>query len=50
MLSHFDAVVYYTGDDLLPQADGEGVTDENYRRGGTADAGGDVRPDRLRST
>ena len=35
MLSHFDAVVYYTGDDLLPQDVGEGVTDANYRRGGT---------------
>ena len=35
VLSHFDAVLYYTGDDLLPQAPGEGVTDENYRRGGT---------------
>ena len=27
MLSHFDAVVYYTGDDLVPQALGQGVTD-----------------------
>lgn len=35
VLSHFDAVVYYTGDDLLPQAAGEGVTDTSYRRGGT---------------
>ena len=34
VLSHFDAVVWYTGDDLVPQAEGEGVTDENYRRGG----------------
>ena len=34
VLSHFDAVVFYTGDDLVPQAVGEGVTDENYRRGG----------------
>ena len=33
VLSHFDAVLYYTGDDLLPQAAGQGVTDENYRRG-----------------
>ena len=31
VLSHFDAVVYYTGDDLLPQADdGQGVDDTNY--------------------
>ena len=35
VLEHFDAVVYYTGDDLLPQAIGEGVTDSNYRRGNT---------------
>ncbi len=35
VLSHFDAVMYYTGDDLLPQAVGEGVTDSNYRRVGT---------------
>ena len=35
VLSHFDAVVYYTGDDLVPQAAGQGVTDTNYRRGGT---------------
>ena len=37
VLSHFDAVVFYTGDDLVPQAVGEGVTDENYRRGGPVD-------------
>ena len=40
VLSHFDAVLYYTGDDLLPQAPGEGVTDENYRRGGTVSPSG----------
>ena len=38
VLSHFDAVVYYTGDDLVPQALGQGVTDTNYRRGGTVAA------------
>ena len=32
VLSHFDAVLYYTGDDLLPQEVGQGVTAENYRR------------------
>ena len=37
MLSHFDAVLYYTGDDLLPQAVGQGVDSTNYRRvSGTA--------------
>ena len=40
VLSHFDAVVFYTGDDLVPQEVGEGVTNENYRRGGTPDATG----------
>ena len=35
VLSHFDAVLYYTGDDLVPQAAGEGVTNTNYRRGNT---------------
>src|SRR4051794_30161308 len=40
VLEHFDAVLYYTGDDLLPQAVGEGVTADNYRRGGTANASG----------
>jgi hypothetical protein len=40
VLSHFDAVVYYTGDDLVPQAPGQGVTDTNYRRGGTVAANG----------
>jgi hypothetical protein len=39
VLSHFDAVVYYTGDDLVPQELGQGVTDENYRRGGPATNG-----------
>ena len=38
VLSHFDAVLYYTGDDLLPQAVGQGVTDANYRRVDTPDA------------
>ena len=32
VLSHFDAVLYYTGDDLLPQAVGQGVDSTNYRR------------------
>ena len=37
VLSHFDAVLYYTGDDLLPQAVGQGVDSTNYRRvSGTA--------------
>ena len=37
VLSHFDAVLYYTGDDLLPQALGQGVDSTNYRRvSGTA--------------
>ncbi len=40
VLDHFDAVVYYTGDDLLPQAPGQGVTDSNYRRGNTPLADG----------
>ncbi|MET0768431.1 MAG: M14 family zinc carboxypeptidase, partial [Solirubrobacteraceae bacterium] len=41
VLSHFDAVLYYTGDDLLPQAAGQGVTSENYRRlGDTPNAQG----------
>jgi hypothetical protein len=40
VLSHFDAVLYYTGDDLLPQAVGQGVTDTNYRRGGTVSGTG----------
>ena len=40
VLEHFDAVVYYTGDDLLPQAVGEGVTDSTYRRGNTPAANG----------
>jgi hypothetical protein len=40
VLSHFDAVVFYTGDDLVPQEVGEGVTNENYRRGGAPDATG----------
>ena len=44
---HFDAVVYYTGDDLLPQAEGEGVTETNYRRGNTPAANGHVRAHRL---
>ena len=39
VLSHFDAVVFYTGDDLVPQAPGEGVTAENFRRGGPATGG-----------
>ena len=40
VLSHFDAVLYYTGDDLLPQAVGEGVDTTNYRRGNTVAANG----------
>src|SRR5215213_617132 len=40
VLEHFDAVLYYTGDDLLPQAVGEGVTSETYRRGATPNASG----------
>jgi Zinc carboxypeptidase/Bacterial Ig domain len=41
VLSHFDAVLYYTGDDLLPQAaDGQGVDATNYRRGGPISATG----------
>ncbi|HWT91757.1 MAG TPA: M14 family zinc carboxypeptidase, partial [Solirubrobacteraceae bacterium] len=32
VLDHFDAVLYYTGDDLVPQAPGQGVTTENYAR------------------
>ena len=40
VLAHFDAVLYYTGDDLLPQAPGQGVTDSNYRRGNPASAEG----------
>ncbi|HEX5780688.1 MAG TPA: M14 family zinc carboxypeptidase, partial [Solirubrobacteraceae bacterium] len=40
VLSHFDAVLFYTGDDLVPQETGEGVTDSNYRRGGTPNGSG----------
>ena len=40
VLSHFDAVLFYTGDDLVPQETGEGVTDSNYRRGGTPNGTG----------
>ena len=40
VLSHFDAVLYYTGDDLLPQAAGQGVDATNYRRGGTVSGTG----------
>ena len=55
VLSHFDAVLYYTGDDLLPQAVGQGVTTTNYRRGGTVGANGtfsltgSAAPDRRRA-
>ena len=45
VLSHFDAVLYYTGDDLLPQEVGQGVTAENYRRL----VGHAERPGRLRA-
>ena len=47
VLSHFDAVLFYTGDDLVPQAEGEGVTDSNYRRGEYAGRDRHVRPHRL---
>lgn len=40
VLSHFDAVLYYSGDDLLPQAPGEGVTDANFRRLGAVGSNG----------
>ena len=40
VLAHFDAVLYYTGDDLLPQEVGQGVDGTNYRRGGTTAANG----------
>ena len=40
VLSHFDAVVWYTGDDLVPQLEGEGVTNTNYRRGNTPSSSG----------
>ena len=40
VLSHFDAVLYYTGDDLLPQAVGQGVTDSSYQRGTTPSSSG----------
>jgi hypothetical protein len=36
VLSHFDAVLYYTGDDLVPQD----VTETSQRRAGTAEADG----------
>ena len=47
VLSHFDAVLYYTGDDLVPQAAGEGVTDTNYRRGEHPRGHRHVRPHRV---
>jgi murein tripeptide amidase MpaA len=40
VLEHFDAVLYYTGDDLVPQEVGQGVDSTNYRRPGAIGANG----------
>ena len=40
VLDHFDAVLYYTGDDLVPQQPGQGVDSTNYRRPGPIGANG----------